>query len=50
LVKRRLDAPADTAIKLFVDGLRAELTGFVARRDVTAMLIKLEPSDAEVRR
>ena len=40
------DAPVDTPIKLIIEGIAAELTGFIARKDASATLVKLELSDA----
>jgi hypothetical protein len=40
------DVPVNTPIKLFIDGITAELSGFTVRKDAAATLIKLELSEA----
>jgi methyl-accepting chemotaxis protein len=39
------DAPVDTPIVLIIDGIAAELSGFVARKDADATLVKFELSE-----
>jgi hypothetical protein len=36
------DVPIDTPITLLIDGIAAELQGFVARQDATATLVKFK--------
>jgi len=40
------DVPVNTPIKLLIEGIATELTGFIARKDAAATLIKLELSEA----
>jgi hypothetical protein len=38
------DTPIDTPVTLMIDGIAAELAGFVARKDETSTLIKFKLS------
>ena len=40
------EAPVNAPIKLLIEGIHAELTGFIARKDAAATLIRLELSEA----
>jgi len=40
------DVPVSTPIELLSDGITAELSGFTARQDAAATLMKLELSEA----
>ena len=40
------DVPVNTPIELLSDGITAELSGFTARQDAAARLMKLELSEA----
>ena len=40
------NTPVDTPMTLVIDGVSAELTGFVSRKDERATLVKFELSEA----